>query len=578
MLKKMIAGAMALVALFSCSKEQDVPSLEASRTKSLQVTLKASRSEESTRAIFGVKDDGSGALTGLEMPETDVILRVAVKQGVNGTPLYQTIQFKKVAGRNYATYSGAINVPTGGSGEYFISAVHMSDVGGATHATIGGPNESYASYAPVSMLTKKDDQGKLNINVPYATQWQTLSATGDTALPVTLHLNPIGTLLRMRIKNEASSARQFTAIRVASNAIGYGGFFSFTEMFENGPLFRPGNSGLYSYSVPETISVEANSYSDWHYAWVYPRNGLLESARTVFGLRVSPATTTYTHVYETTQVMPKGSVPLTLVYREGHDATFGDLPETSAEFGTEVGVPKLSLEYLAEAPLNAAGTGFATSEADLGLFDFQQAQQFKSVRTIAGKRYSIGTIEEYKSIVPSAVADNYMAYPLSEGGLNLLETSIKIGNITQDYRSDYIYDSATETSYAVRFKNSSNYNRTAFRYTNKTNLNGVRALTIEAVYLGTSRDDITTVSTDKFWSDNAAKIVKRVIPLYGFSAIRTDTGEEQNERFKNTALAVWSSTALDVSTAYVARLGIRGTSHTSIYATHDRVAVIPFIR
>lgn len=565
------------MALFSCAKEQDAPSVESSRTKSLYVTLNASRSsDESTRAIFGIKDDGSGATTGLEMPETDVMLRVAVKQGVNGTPLYQTIQFKKVAGRNYATYSGAINVPTGGSGQYFISAVHMSDVGGATHAVVGGPNESYAVYTPVYELTKKDGQGKLNINVPYATQWQALNATGDTALPVTLHLNPIGTVLRMRIKNEASSARQFTALRISSNAIGYGGFFSFTEMFENGPLYRPGNSGLYSYSVPEPITVEPNGYSDWHYAWVYPRNGLLESPRTAIGLRVAPGTT-FTSVFETTQLMPKGSVPLTLVYREGHDATFGDLPESSAEFGTEVGTPKLSLEYLAEAPLNAAGTGFATSEADLGLFDFNQAQQFKTIRTIAGKRYSIGTIEEYKSIVPSAVAESYTIFPMRESGLNLLERSIKIGSVTQDYRSDYVHSYATQTSYAVRFKNSSNYNRTAFRYTSNTNLNGVKALTIEAVYLGTSVDDITTVSTDKFWEDNAAKIVKRVIPLYGITVVRNNTGAlEHIER--GVSLPIWTSTALDVSTAYSVYFGFNGSIRTGIIATHDRPAIIPFIR
>lgn len=577
MLKKLIAGALSLVALFSCAKEQDAPSVESSRTKSLYVTLNASRSsDESTRAIFGIKDDGSGATTGLEMPETDVMLRVAVKQGVNGTPLYQTIQFKKVAGRNYATYSGVINVPTGGSGQYFISAVHMSDVGGATHAVVGGPSESYVVYTPARALVKKDAQGKLNINIPYATQWQALSATGDTALPVTLHLNPVGTVLRMRIKNEASGARQFNALRISTNAIGYGGFFSFSEMFEDGPLFRPGNTGLFTYSIPEPISLEPNGYSDWHYAWVYPRNGLLESPRTAVGLRVAPGTT-YTSVFETTQLMPKGSVPLTLVYREGHDATFGDLPETAAEFGTEVGVPKLSLEYLAEAPLNAAGTGFATSEADLGLFDFQQAQQFKTIRTIAGKRYSIGTIEEYRSIVPSAVAESYTIFPIRDSGLNLLEKSIKIGNVTQDYRSDYVYDSATQTSYAVRFKNSSNYNRTAFRYTNKTNLNGVKALTIEAVYLGTSSDDITTVSTDRFWADNAAKIVRRVIPFYGLTVVRNNTGAlEHIER--GSGLTIWTSTALDVSTAYAVSLSSAGNIFTAIIATHDRPAVIPFIR
>lgn len=576
MLKKMIAGALALVALVACSKEQDAPSVDASRTKSLHVTLNASRSEESTRAVFGVSDDGSGAITGLEMPETDVLLRVAVKQGVNGTPVYQTIQFKKVSGRNYATYSGDITVPTGGSGQYFIAAVHMSDVGGKTYGVVGGPNDSYVVFRPEYILAKKDAQGKLTAPVPYATQWQNLSVTGDRALPVNLLLNPIGTLLRMRIKNETGSSRQFKEIRISGNSIGYGGFFSFTEMLENGPLYRPGNNSLYPCVFPEPITVEANGYSDWYYQWVYSRKNMVEAP--ILSFATAPVgTDAYQIFLKTSQRMPTGSVPLTLVYREGHDATFGGLPETSAEFGTEVGIPKLSLEYLAEAPLNAAGTDFATGSNDVGFFTFDEAQQFKNVRTIAGKKYSMGTLNEYKSILPMTGAGYYAVQPLLEGGLNIEEKSVKIGDVTQDYLSDFVYDRENWVSYAVRFKNSSNYNRTAFRYTNRTQLNGVLAMTIEAVYLGTSTDDITTVSTDKFWVDNASQIVKRVVPLYGGKAVDNVSGA----RFLadvGIVFATWTSTALDMSSGYVGLFFTQGRSGMNQFATHDAVGVIPFIR
>lgn len=505
---------------------------------------------DAIRAIFGTKTDGTGQVTGLEMPEKDVILRVAVRQG-DGEPIYQDLTFTKVQGLNYATYTGKITAPVGGTGAYKIAAAHIADVGGDTYATPIVGNEGWLSYTSEQYMKvyTPDADGKININMPYATQWQDMTVVNTDAVnSITLNLKPIGTLLRMRIHNQSASQQIFYRIGVLSNLFSMnGGALALNQEYNKTPVFLPGNSPLINYTLNGTTgeSIESGAYGKWYYIYVAPRNAIQgEYVYSLFRLQNSPAGA-YKKALMTTSRMPLGSVGVTLPYTDGHDATWEDLPVSNAEYGTEVGTPKLSLEYMADGILNTNGDGFATAQTNAGYWNFADAAaKFRSF-SINGQNYGLPTEAEAASIFPPMIDKSDLGAMSKFGGvvtqiLDTYEAGIKIGNVTQDYKADYIRSGGV--TFAVRFKNSTNYNRTAFRYFPAIE-NGLTVTKIAAVYLGpSSADDITSVATFKFWQDNAAKTVTRTLPFYGFygsnRSLTSTTGTSHG----------WTSNRLDFST------------------------------
>lgn len=572
-LKRLMAGALALVSLFACNKSDEVlvNKEQAPMSKTIKVDIDIDSDEEEARAIFGVRDDGSGATTGLLMPETDVVLRIAVRQGT-GTPLYQNITFRKEAGRKYARYSGDIQVPVGGTGDYKIAAVHTKDVAGPTYGD-DHPDPSWTNFRVFNDQLTLASDGKLNINVPYVTKWQPIQVkSNNTAQRLTLYFKPIGTVLRMRIHNQTAETQTFYKMNLYSTVMGVvGGVIDLDEDYQGAPLFRPNNIPYKYWTFQSPITLAPDAYSDWFYIWVFQRHELQVSPLTIVRLQ-NVEGDTYVNAYATNKsLIQSGSVKFTIPFTGAEHPLVSTSMAITENFGPRVSQPKISLEYLAEAPLTADGTSFSTGMNDVGYFSWDDAvARFAQPFTIGGRSYSMPTVDEAASIVPRRVellglgGTEFLANSPSAQPYNVFERDIKIGDYTNSYYANY--KRVNGYFYGERFISPSNYNRTAFRYSYVT---GSYAK-IEAVYLGDSSDDINTIATEEFWTRNASKIVTRSYLMYGW--FNLTEGANTSRGF---AVQYWTSSKLDKTAAYVLNASARITNATS---TTIEVPVLPFIR
>lgn len=554
-----LVGAMALLlTVSSCSKEaSDAPlrtsEIEASKAETklrqIQVKLEAG-SEEGLRVVYGTNADGSGKLTGLQLEEgKSLILRVAVRGGGSTSVVAQDIAFTKVPGENRGTYSGAISIPEavpGSSAGYQIAAVFLRQEGGESNNSApaadlsSGPvvlNSSLSEHTlafgagpAARVLTVAGDKTQ-HIPVPYISKWQSIGvdASTKTTYRAVLDLNPIGTLLRMRVRNESDTNLDVHSIKlVASSYTPYVGVF-FTGDTGTDEVYLT-SSNYYStldYPLSQPLTLGPKQTSGWFYTWVMPRvttQELLTSAS--IGMTANAATRIYSPVaFRTNKPLPLGSVPMTLVYGGPHTADLGDFSDNDIEWGSEVApaIPKMAIEYLADYVLDAAGTGFVsdydTSNANVGRFSHTDAMaRFSRPITIAGQRYSMPTLSEMKSIFPyiydeagvglSLIVKNRTTY-------DFIERDVKIGSVTKTYKSDFYVNQAGNVMYAIRFKDDKNYNKTAFRYRLET-IGSSTAQIVECIYLGPeSYDKIEDVTKDTFWTSNSTKIKKATFPFYG---------------------------------------------------------------
>lgn len=567
-----MAGALALVSLFACNKSDEVlvNKEQAPMSKTIKVDIDIDSDEEEARAIFGVRDDGSGATTGLLMPETDIVLRIAVRQGT-GTPLYQNITFKKEAGRKYARYSGDIQVPVGGTGDYKIAAVHTKDVAGPTYGD-DHPDPSWTYFRVFNDQLTLASDGKLNINVPYVTKWQPIQVKSDnTAQRLTLYFKPIGTVLRMRIHNQTAEAQTFYKMALGTTIMGItGGVIDLDEDYQGAPLFRPNNTSYKYWTFQSPITLAPDAYSDWFYIWVFQRHELQENPFTIVRLQ-NVEGDTYVNAYATNKsLIQSGSVKFTIPFTGVEHPIVSTAMTITENYGTRVSQPKISLEYTAEAPLTANGTSFSTGIDDVDFFTWDEAAaRFAQPFTIGGKSYSMPTENEMVSIFPRAMellgpgGIEYLIHSPSAQPYNVFERDIKIGDYTNNYYANY--KRVNEVFYGERFISPSNYNRTAFRY---SYVGGSHAL-VEAVYLGDSSDDINTIATEEFWTRNASKVVAR---KFLFSGQYSPTlGYIERGR----VVQYWTTTRVDKTTANVANARDFLVQYTS---NALRIPVLPFIR
>lgn len=550
-LRKWIIGSCLLMVFASCNKEsQDVldEHIDVPKTKEIMINLTAGKEgSDDLRAVYGVDvSDDMGRLLNLEMPEKDVVLRVGVRRG-DGLPIIQDIVFTKTPGRNHATYSGKITVPTDGTGNYKIAALLKEEVGGEKFllsednaanpqlTTPGRYSDNDASlirtrdrdFGSLPGFRRKSDADKLTINVPYISSWQDLSVDGDVAQPIKLQLQPQGTVLRVRIHNKTEVAKTFHRVKFVTNAFVYTGNFRINEVRDNYPAWYTGNQETFEYIIPDGTQVQPGRYSEWLYLWVMPRKLTIRERTTVAGVTVDQnptASNSYVQAFSTSQSLPMGSVPVTLVYNEGHEATFDPLVEVGEEWGQAVAIPKLSLEYLAEYPLNLDGTAFVDNynyeNPNVGFYGYYDVQKLLK-SPIAGVKWRVPNRNEWASIfVPEIDASGYGSYKMRANSetYGVREENIKIGNVTQSYEADYKVMGNVSRIYAVRFKNQSNKWRTAFRYwrTGSTATKDLR-LVIEATYLGPENLVLSDVAQDSFWNTRASenKVIRREFPFYG---------------------------------------------------------------
>ncbi len=562
-LTKLWASTLGLFALASCSKDAEPNQpVEQPTTKVVHIDLTAGQDDAGLRATYGVKTDESGALTGLQMSDKDVILRIAVRQGT-GTPVIQDIKFTKTAGRNHATYSGPITIPISGTGSYTIAAFLMKEDGAdgevfLTERETPGRPVNGIGIPYTTEVTYASSDNKLKLNVPYLTDWQPITVGASAVNPTTLYLKPFGTILRMRIKNETASPVTFKQITFQTTAFagGYGsdgGVFFPEQERDNKPYFTPYNSDYYLYTIPGAgIEVPGTTggvigYSPWMYIWVAPRTLTAPATTTAF---LSFSTERYKAFY-TTQYLPTGSVPMTLVYTGQHNMEVGELPEYDGEWGGTAPTYTAPLSLLHPYALNKTKDGFVTDQlmnnADVGRFTFDEVSELMTTKTIAGASYSIPTAEELRAIFPPRINSSgittealLLNYPLYD----VVEEGIKVGSSpAQSYKADYVRRSGS-VIYAIRLKSTSNRYRTAYRYRSYTE-GTERGVIVESTPIGSENISLSNIEQAAFWTSQGREITSVKLPAYGNYSYPGGTPNIGG------AIVFRSSTAVDEVSAYV---------------------------
>ncbi len=593
-LTKFWASALGLFALASCSKDAEPNQpVEQPTTKVVHIDLTAGQDDAGLRATYGVKTDGTGMLTGLQMSDKNVILRVAVRRGT-GTPVIQDLTFTKSTGRNHASYSGQITVPTGGEGDYEISAILMSEVDGETFLTTpvlaGTPNNAVARLANQTAVVLPSD-GRISLGVPYTSKWQKITISSNNVVnPVTLAMKPYGTVLRMRIKNEHAADKTFYSVRFLTNMFSKAGDFYFNRSYDNMPAWIGGTLNTVNFDlptggvmVPGTNGGTAN-YSPWMYVWLAPHSGVISPETT--GLltlsNVGTGNEGLSRAFYTQQPLPLGSVPVTLVYSgSNHDANFGDLEENQGEWGGST-TPVSPLERVASYALNKTADGFVsdqhTRNEEVGYFTYAQATALSSPLMIDGVAYSLPTRDEMASIFPvNYNAQGHNIFNLGVYYHDVVEPNIKLGTITQSYRADYYR--ADLALYAIRFISDSNRNRTAFRYRPISLPDATRGgnsviLVVETVHLGNQAIALEDITSSTFWNARNADIVRREFPAYGQFSF-----DNIKEVF-NRSLFIWTSTPSDALNAYVGSSYVPDASSTWVrsFPMNNKLPIFLFKR
>lgn len=539
----MLLGAVALTA---CSKDTElapevaVQSSETPKTMLVDANLSVGQDLGELRMLYKLKDDGSGKTDGLAMVDKDVRIRLAIKRGT-GAPVYSEYTFTKVPGENRAIYSGQITVPAEGTGDYKLSAILMGETdGGNTYGTINAtdprfPERIEVTKTPEALVLPTNNQ--LDAYIPYVSAWQTLTlnAAGTAIAPTKIKFEPQGTLLRFRIKNETGEDFNIKQVDFLTSAFSPSGCYHLDRESTTKVGFphfeRTGYYSPYSYTLPVTnqlISARTNSttpsFSPWYYIWVMPTESNVMETRvdlvTTDGKRI-------VGVFSTNHPIPPVSIPVTLTIKDsGHEAYFGDIGESEYEWGSTPGRPKLALEYVAEYDFDATGTALVRNDnpddTSVGRFSWDEAvAKFSTPVTIDGVKYSIPTAAEMRSIFPAQYymnTEDGIRVEFSASGFektNFRERDVKLGSVTKDYYSDF--KTVSGICYAVRFKDNTNANRTAFRYRRITSGGRLVRWEVTCRYLGNNANvGITQVANPTFWTSNNSNDVVRNFANRGY--------------------------------------------------------------
>ncbi len=553
-IKNLWAVAVAIFTLASCSSEPEnvnTPQTEQA-TKQVYANLTMSQNDGDLRVLFDVPDTESGAISGLYLADgKDLNIRVAVKQGDNGTPVLQDLVFTRTS-KNTATYSGQITVPNG-EGDYKIGAVLLSEVGGKTFATAPTGQPFLLSTTASTTLATANASSQIDVNVPYVANWvnTSLNSTGTVLETTTLNFKPQGTLLRLRFKNNTSEQKNvrtvtFTNLRFSNT--------SFVNFEETTLRINPYGKISLALRLPSQLTLAAQQTSGWYYVWVMPFE-VNDATQSTMAFTQATSTSYDDQVLSTTQPLTEGkAMKITLTLGSERVSDEVDASWYAWTAAAPSGTPQVSLSYLSEKVINQAGDAFVadykTDNTNVGRFTQSQAiAQFGNAVTIGGKSYSLPTANEMRAILPSyyrvntGIPVNLIHFTVAGSFSDLAEGNIKIGSVTKNYLADYV-STGSGIAYAVRFKDDKNYNRTAFRYQYVADAaNNLTHLKITARYLGASSSaTIAKVATESFWTGNNSADVERIMPYYGLSASATDI---------NTQFRCWTRDNYNSHTAYI---------------------------
>lgn len=637
--KLLCLGIISFLSLASCSKESEpnfmveklLPPLSSSselaesvELETLRVEAGATQDDSELRAIFNVATDGSGKLTGLHRIGSGDYLTVRVfvyrHEGPGGSNAItvRDLNFKKDTGRNYAFYTGELDVPvrTAHTIKYTIAAALMSNslspAEGSFHFTFDRREllkYMVQSYYPYASMTFEDGADKLFVNMPYITDWQDFPrSTTNAPTKIILKFKPFGTIHRMRVYNDTDRDLEFGGLSLESNAYVSSGLFNFSEGVGT-PSWEPGYNraslGSYLYEtkfdtdpVTGKTLLPPRSYTPWQYRVVFPLE-TSEEVRTVGRLVLKAQWESVSDrdiaplLFGTSEKMPSNSsISTTFVYSDTPlDDSAHDPLRVRPPVGSARRPEKLAIEYVAERSFNTSGTGFVSNDfssynPEVGYFSYVDAvEKFGNIQVIDGHKYSMPTRSEMNSVFPSDMP--FWGTPTGSGTsyerLNLIESGIKIGTETSSYLADYKLKEGY-ILYAIRFQDATDKHRTAFRYRTIGERGYNQYTQIDCIWLGASAHTIDDIAKPSFWEDRQTEIVSRKFPYYGIIAEPNLPIEGLNQ-YSN----YWTSTTMSPGRhglSYSGRVVTTNSDHVisfePIYFGLDknfqRFPVRPFIR
>ena len=194
---------------------------------------------------------------------------------------------------------------------------------------------------------------------------------------------------------------------------------------------------------------------------------------------------------------------------------------------------KLALEYVSEYNINPEGNGFVTTHLgkSSGYFTWNEAmERFSREKNfkVNNVGYHLPSYEEWCSIVPKEYL--YLGMSMSDR-LDSKET-VSIGGKVQEFSCDYRFP-GDGNAYAIRFKESENAQKSAWRYQFKDNPAGegekmleITERSLVGVKTPVTLDDI---SKESYWQNNNSKDVVRRLPAAGYYNKANDSHLFYNE-------------------------------------------------
>lgn len=561
-LNKLCALLLGGLALTACSKDElsPLPSAGSDAPKTISVPIKLEvghNLDDSTDAEGKLRStyvaEASGKAYRLQMPERDLMVYVVVTRD-NATPVGQTLKFTKVKGVNRSVFYGNLTLPQDGTGRYRAVATVLSEVGNPrVFAKVSTDNplqvEVVQNVSPTGgvIMDEVGDDNLVETSVPYSTDWFILPELEDNKFKVVSYpvFYPLGTLLRIRFKNEIEAETTISGASFSTSAFVTQGHFDLTPKTSGLPAFVSKQKPEIYPLLPETATTKDGLYfatgsgtteqnitlaakgtegatSKWYYVWVMPTSKT--TATTHIGaslLEYNRLKLKYTFgglVINTT--LPSGHVALMIpVTPHSLSHAHEDIIDWDGDWSTGIVTPSTiypPLTMFTEYNLAPNGTSFATSNRSdaSGYFTYEYANQNLRSINIGGKTYYLPRWDDWTAVFPYLFSETSFE-KASHDNLNVYEYFRGIG-----YRAHYW--SRSGTIYAVRFINTSKKIRSAYRYrlVNRGVGNEEAYIEVQARLLpeNTSTDTNALralVAVESYWTPGTPGLVTRQFPLAG---------------------------------------------------------------
>ncbi len=321
-------------------------------------------------------------------------------------------------------------------------------------------------------------------------------------------------------------------MKVRSNALSQSGLFDYSTAaaratYTAAPKWDFTNASATTETFVRDISI-AYGARKMYYIWAMPRTTAPSG-----GFKTETYVAHYKSFAEGTNTVP---VAKTTTFAKGN----------TYYTGLDIDRPKMALEYVAARHVNAAGTGFVTTDANndsnLGYFTFADANAKFANISIAGTSYHLPSADEIKAIVfngtlheNNAVGLGYDGTPTTLTWSDNNEGTVSIGGKSANYTSD-IQGTSIRRYYAIRFKNTGNAMATAYKY-DFIGEGATAHLKITSRYVGPSNVTLATIAQDSYWNANTSDDKTVIIPFAGY---RLDTPDAPIRRL-NYLSAMWTS-------------------------------------